>query len=417
MRKAAEEFQSSGSEMAETYAGTPVRHPRLLRIIGAVIGILVFIPVTAEISAHLMYDSVIPKWSQNLYHQFIHRELMGAAYYWAYRPHPYTVFEPNPEYALKDGEKPHTRDAFRYPEMSAEKPAGVFRIAVLGGSVTYQNDTPLLMTYGAYLEEYLNGIFPGKKIEILNAAVGGQNSADGFARFHFKVLDYSPDMVLINFDMNDVWARVFSRDFKNDYRDVRKSMEKLHRPSDRELKWLKRSALLRVLYFKYVLKGTIPNIMELTYQSDSTANYYENFKKSSTSAFQRNMEDIVYIANGRRIEPVLLTTPFEERFYEPDPVAEPYYVLVLGAIEQNKVTREIASREKTPLIDLEKIMPKGKKWFGDVCHTSWAGNRLKAKLVGDALAPMLSEKLEMESVPYDFPVLEEGAQPLARLNR
>jgi lysophospholipase L1-like esterase len=298
--------------------------------------------------------------------------------------------------------------------MSPAKPVGTYRIALLGGSVTYENDTPMKQTFGAYLEEYAGGIFPDRRIEILNAAVGGYNSADGFARFHFKVLDYSPDMVLINFDVNDIWPRAFAKEFTNDYRNARIIMSQRHNPTPTELKWLRRSAFLRVLYFRYVLKGALPNIMEMTYVSSNTALYMENFKRSSSSAFRRNIEDMVYIAKGRGITPVLVTTPLHATMYKPD---DPYYVLVLGGREHNEVVRDIAQKENVTLIDLEKMIPGNSTYLGDVCHLTWRGNRLRAKLIADALAPFLEKQFGATAQPYPWPIEELNAPPPAVLKR
>jgi lysophospholipase L1-like esterase len=375
--------------------------------------------LTGEVFARITYTKWVPSNYRGIYENFLHATSSAATYYY-YRAHPYSVYEPNPDYRSSYGEKLHTEDAFRYPEMSFEKSENTYRIVLLGGSNVYDNDTTLLQTYGAWLEEYLNLLFPGKNIQILNAAVGGYNSADSFARFHFKVLDYSPDMVIVQHSMSDVWPRVFRpKEFRNDYRNSRKPMDRFEPPSSWQLSWLRRSILLKVLYFQFVLKGAIPDIMQVTYQS-ANVGMYQNFQSSSPSALQRNLEDIVFIARSRGIAVVLATDPYNDLFYEhPDVTKDSYYVLVLGTQEHNEVIRHIAKDTSAVLVDLENAIPKDKdkKYFGDVAHTSVKGSRLKAKLVGDGIKTFLEERFQTKAVPVNFTVSEGFNQPDAVLKR
>lgn len=375
----------------------------------------VTIVLLLEGGARLMYEKTIAPWQINLYEQFIAEKLVGAAYFWAYRPHPYTVYEPNPGYSLPSGEVVHTEDAFRTPFVPVKKESGTFRIALVGGSVIYQNDTPVKQTYAAYLTEYLNGCFPGHRIEVLNAAVGGHNSADQLARFHFKVLDYQPDMVVVHLHMNDVWPRLFSSDFKNDYRNSRTPMKERHLPTATERKFLKYSYLYRILYFKWVLHSSLPNIMEVTYRPSNTANFYNNFLNSTPDAFRRNVESLIAIARAHGVQPVLTTTAFDESFDTPDPEKDPYYVLILGSREHNQVMREIAEKEHVELIPLDELIPKDPGIFGDVVHLSWKGNRMLTKIVADRLVPSLEQFFHTKAVTYDFPISDTAAQPLANI--
>jgi len=127
---------------------------------------------------------------------------------------------------------------------SLEKPDGVLRIAGLGDSVMFGWGVGEKDTYLRLLERRLATVVSGgRKIEVLNFAVPGYNSAMEVAAFREKVLDFSPDLVILHFVRNDFglprfmieapdlwslrrsWIVALVRD---GLRSVRASSERLH---------------------------------------------------------------------------------------------------------------------------------------------------------------------------------------------
>jgi acyl-CoA thioesterase I len=89
------------------------------------------------------------------------------------------------------------RDA-RLPDLKK-----VHRIVTLGDSITQGGARP-----GGYvwqIDQYLQVLYPGRKIEIVNAGISGHKSSDMLARFQRDVLDRQPDVVTISVGINDVW--------------------------------------------------------------------------------------------------------------------------------------------------------------------------------------------------------------------
>ena len=87
---------------------------------------------------------------------------------------------------------------------------GVGRIVALGDSITEAGGEA-----GGYvwlLERYLSALDPTRRIEVVNAGVGGHKSTDMAARFTRDVLDRKPDLVTISVGINDVWHAF--RDFQ-----------------------------------------------------------------------------------------------------------------------------------------------------------------------------------------------------------
>lgn len=381
---------------------------------------IVLVAALAELVSFVVYRVVVPSEVDERYRRLLDRDL-GAGYFPFYRPHPYTCYELNPDFTDGAGVRWHGKDGFRLPEMPRERRPGVTRIVCMGGSTTYEPFVPTEVTWVAYLEEYLNHRFPGHPIEVLNAGVGAYNSADTFARFHYKVLDYSPDMV-VNYDgINDVWPRLCPGPFENDLRNARTVMKDVSPPGALSTALARRSWTYRLLYYGIGLRGRIPSIMELTYQPFELRE--DVLARNGTSAFRRNLEDTAAICKARGIELVLSTCATDPFVYGRDPKKNPYALLVLGTEEQNEVVKAIARDRDVALVDFAALMerndlaaPAEQRTFVDVCHTTTRGNRIKANVFGAAIAKLLEKKLG-PSVPFEHDVAPKSGYPPAKLDR
>jgi hypothetical protein len=109
------------------------------------------------------------------------------------------LWVPRPGYELK-GANIHIRInslGFRGPEFSKAKPAGTFRIVVLGASTTFSmeassNDA----IWTARLQDKLRAAVPGRQIEVINAAVAGYVADDNLKNLRSRVLPLDPDLVI-----------------------------------------------------------------------------------------------------------------------------------------------------------------------------------------------------------------------------
>ena len=57
--------------------------------------------------------------------------------------------------------------------------------------------------FPSFLLESLRQRFPDSKIEMINSGISGDTSQDGLSRLDWAVLSYAPDLVTINFGIND----------------------------------------------------------------------------------------------------------------------------------------------------------------------------------------------------------------------
>jgi len=94
------------------------------------------------------------------------------------------------------------QDGIRDRDYSRTKPAGTYRIAVLGDSNTFGLGVELEDTWPKQLEAELGK--DGSPIEVINFGVMGYNTTQEAERIQEKVLAYSPDLILIGYSLNDI---------------------------------------------------------------------------------------------------------------------------------------------------------------------------------------------------------------------
>jgi lysophospholipase L1-like esterase len=82
---------------------------------------------------------------------------------------------------------------------------GHVKIAFLGGSITWGATAtdPMKTSYRALVTQYLTTKYPNAHIESIDAAIGGQPSKLGVFRMDHDVLPYKPDLVFVEFAVND----------------------------------------------------------------------------------------------------------------------------------------------------------------------------------------------------------------------
>ena len=88
-------------------------------------------------------------------------------------------------------------------------------ICFLGGSITQGSLSSKPTTCYAYkVYEWFKGRFPKADIEYVNAGVGGTTSVFGAARADRDVLSYDPDLVVVEFSVNDECNEYFMESYE-----------------------------------------------------------------------------------------------------------------------------------------------------------------------------------------------------------
>jgi len=98
---------------------------------------------------------------------------------------------------------------FRGPEAAIPKPAGAFRVVVLGGSTTFGWGVEQKQAYPAALERLLAARCTpqlGDRVEVLNGGVPGYISTQNARQLELTWARYQPDLVLVMDGLNDLFA-------------------------------------------------------------------------------------------------------------------------------------------------------------------------------------------------------------------
>ena len=93
---------------------------------------------------------------------------------------------------------------YRGRDLALPKPAGVYRIGLLGDSMTFGWGVREEETFAARLESALARVRPDRAWEVANFAMIGANTAQAAEAYTVDVARYDPDLVLLGFFMNDV---------------------------------------------------------------------------------------------------------------------------------------------------------------------------------------------------------------------
>jgi lysophospholipase L1-like esterase len=153
---------------------------------------------------------------------------------------------------------------FRDAEHPTAKAVGVTRIVVVGDSVTEGNGVAQEDLFVSHIQTLL-----GQRYEVINLGMSGLNTPQEIHLLKMDGLRYSPDVVVVNFVLNDC-------DFFSRYQDAKRFLtEKDTRigllgdlPIDPRFKrWLKSSALI------YFVKGRAEHLLSLATGKEEK-NYY-----------------------------------------------------------------------------------------------------------------------------------------------
>ncbi len=102
---------------------------------------------------------------------------------------------------------------FRGPDRTLEKPRGVFRVVVIGDSVTMGSGVVYEDTYAAKLEPTLakDPRLVGQSVQVLNIGLSGINARYIVDRLEKLGLHYDPDLIVYGYTLNDIEGRSYRR--------------------------------------------------------------------------------------------------------------------------------------------------------------------------------------------------------------
>ena len=96
---------------------------------------------------------------------------------------------------------------FRGPTVALERTPGVARIACIGDSHTFGEGVGEQETWPAHLARLLAERHPSAPVEVMNCGVDAYDTLQEVLLLERRVLAYAPDLVLLQYYVNDVAAR------------------------------------------------------------------------------------------------------------------------------------------------------------------------------------------------------------------
>ena len=275
----------------------------LFNIIALCIGLIIF-GILGEIITRIIYSKGIP---EVLPAMFMNEKVTG------YR------LKPNftGAHTHRDFRVIYSMDSLGYRDYDhpLHKPAGTFRILVLGDSFTFGVGVPMEDTYPKVLEKMLNAHKSSIRYEVINTGVPGYNTDQEYYYFVKEGISLEPDLVIVGFfGMNDVDGVEFGwQNFstQNGYL-VKVPPLKLHIP---EMKGflLTHSTLARITYYNlskladaYHRHGK-PRELPMQIYHD---NYTDSFAKALTKT-EQYLLDMKKMSVSHKAKFILLLIPFE----------------------------------------------------------------------------------------------------------
>jgi len=320
----------------------------------------------------------------------------------------------------------------RRTEVERTKPAGVYRIFLLGGSaahgvsstkpfpVKHLSDTE---TIDAVLERTLNTDNDTLRFEVINAAVTGYQVFQHTAYLQSELLDLDPDMVLFMDGANDHYANNADMRYMDDFR-FQFWKERLQEPSFAGAiaylcNWLARySALFKAIVAWQLQHDAQARREHVDFVTDfaTAEERIAAHRAIATRQFLRSMHlnlDLLQRTGVDAVlclQPMLVVRPDSDRSEEEIALHwTDENVRVLYPVVRDEVAR-VAREHRVPFTDLNEAArsteARGRSFFIDDCHLTALG----ASLCAARIAGVVRTRLRPAAVPDSVFLHPEGEQ-------
>lgn len=326
-------------------------------------------------------------------------------------PHPYLAYALKPSWSTEPGavqQASHNALGFRGKETTREKPPGVFRIVTLGGSSVYgQSESKDEAVWSARLEEILRVERPGARIEVINAGVPGYSSFEMLVQLEMRVVDLSPDLVVVYEAVNDMRTALYTAGApepagdNTHYRspwpvDRPSSFEKLLQKSRTYLiarRYLTDYVHRRADLFYYAMVNYDGSARDDLYCGGRTGYPDGKVPERGFENYRRNLNQIISVAETARAQ-VLLATQAVMMWDLLGTSRECEKTQAESFLRIQEIQREVAKARGVPLAETGKRIANeeeqhfratGEHLFKNDVHPFDAGSELIARAVADAL--------------------------------
>jgi lysophospholipase L1-like esterase len=326
-------------------------------------------------------------------------QLRAEHRYWdRYMRHdPYLVFSPIPGWR---GRYTHYNSfGFRGEEIAGKKPPDAIRIAILGGSTAFgafvkDEDTFAAVLQGLLQENAASTSASGsrRKIEVINAAVPGYTSTQELISLHLKVLQLTPDVVIIFDSLNDVFN--LGHPPQNAWEmDEWESQFTMTMPQRMKQLLFRSSALLRSAS---KLRGHLSEWIHKVGHQEGAPTWKPSpgASEAAANAYLENIRSMLALLKVRGIRGVTISQP--ARLWSMSEAEMAAYGTPLEKVRAMRSLRETMKRRTVDIVaqfgtdfsvlDLDDLGQVPAFFIdGDTMHFTEAGNRAVAHRIADAL--------------------------------
>lgn len=317
----------------------------------------------------------------------------------AYQPHRYIGYVPTPNY--RQGKNYHNSLGYRGEDFSFEKLEGEFRVVCLGGSTTYTigAEDPA-QAYPAQLQNVLHEM-GYSNVRVINSGAPGWTLYESMINFQLRILDLSPDLIILYHGINDAAARLVYP--YEAYRGDNSG----HRLDARDQPTLPVYATSDFLRTVLIATGRIPSPMSLQFTLGKDAetslwlNYWDQFargvypsgifvehplddlfRNNTPKYFVLNSQNLLLTALSNRVAAVVLTFKITSEF-EDDMNNAP---AIRNAVdEQNAILMRMAPKYGAAVFDFASEFPNDRIYYVNSDHLNVKGARLKAEHIAKFL--------------------------------
>jgi lysophospholipase L1-like esterase len=287
---------------------------------------------------------------------------------------------------------------YRSPELRPES----VRIIAMGASETFGLYEAPDQEYPRQLERDLNSWAGRDLFQVVNVAFAGETLPTAILRVPQIVKEVHPAYALIYPDLSSyVWMFVKTETAaageSSAARQTRMSFDSRLAVRVRNL-------------LKQVLPSAIQNqLRKVSMRREIAARHYvvlERVPEDRVERFRQDLHKLIAALRAYGVEPVLLThaTVFSKPLSESDHVALTTWRKVYPMLKEegfldmeqrmNDGIRQTAAEEHVPLIDADKQMPHGPKYFADMVHFTTVGAGVMASVLENGLQPLLNSQLQ-----------------------
>ncbi|MFT7486211.1 MAG: lysophospholipase L1-like esterase [Candidatus Paceibacteria bacterium] len=264
--------------------------------------------------------------------------------------HPYLAYAPKKDFVSPEESRQkitHNSLGFRGPEISEQKPPGVFRIMCLGGSSTYgHGPTSNERTWPYRLQKRLSMARPDLSIEVINGGCQGYTSFESLTNYAFRGIPLEPDMIIVYHAINDMRGALYE-DIKTDNTHRRAVFKRYHET------WLDKSwtyLTLRAYLTDYTdSQKDLGNWVIADYHERKGKDKFKWTSDRGFDNFERNLNSIITLARNNGAAVVLGTQAIKEATLDS---AKSKPEQMRGFHNTNRIVRKLANNRKSVLCDL-----------------------------------------------------------------